>query len=51
MRVYGRVKEHLELDRSEWSVVGLLSGKHISISYMHSAMGGGAVLENQSLRA
>ena len=26
-------------------------GGHISISYMHSAIGGGAVLENQSLRA
>jgi hypothetical protein len=27
MKAYGRVKEHSELDGSEWSVVGLLSGK------------------------
>jgi hypothetical protein len=26
-------------------------GAHISTSYMYSAMGGGAMLENQSLRA
>jgi len=27
------------------------SGPHISVSYMHSGMEGGAMLENQSLRA
>jgi len=30
-------------------VAARLTGQHISISYMHSAMGGGAKPQNQSL--